>query len=268
MGKILLFVFLSISIFSSSQCNVSNTTFKPGEKLEFQVYFHWGLVWINAAEVFFTVKSDSTPSPKTYKLVSYGWSHKKYDWIFRVRDYYETTIRSSDLKPVFYKRKTSEGGFNTDNQYKFDYKQKKIYTQTENSDKPFSKDTFELKPCVFDVLSAVYYARNIDFSDKQIGDKIPITFIVDNNFYKAFVVYLGKETIKARNDKSYRCIKLSAIMPDGTIFTKGEGHYVWVTDDKNHIPILVEAKIFLGSIKAYFEKGTNIRHPEDALQTK
>lgn len=261
----LIFVVLGLSQ-SHSQCKVSNGSFNPGEKLAFQVYFHWGLVWINAGEVFFTVKTDSTPSPKTYKFASYGWSHKKYDWLFKVRDYYEVTVSSSNLKPIFFKRKTSEGGFNTNNQYKFDYKEKKVYTETQNSDKPFTKDTLELIPCLFDVLSAVYYARNIDFSDKKVGDKIPITFIVDNKIYEAFVRYLGKETIKSKNNKSYKCIKFSAHMPEGTIFNKGESHYVWVTDDKNRIPILVEANIFIGSIKAYFEKGSGLRHPEESLE--
>jgi len=36
----------------------------------------------------------------------------------------------------------------------------------------------------------------------------------------------------------------------GTIFKGGEDLVVWVTDDNYRIPVLVEAKILVGSVKA------------------
>ena len=36
----------------------------------------------------------------------------------------------------------------------------------------------------------------------------------------------------------------------GTIFKGGEDLLVWVTDDNKRVPVLVEAKILVGSVKA------------------
>jgi len=38
---------------------------------------------------------------------------------------------------------------------------------------------------------------------------------------------------------------------EGTIFRGGEDMLVWVSTDNRKIPIVVEAKILVGSVKAY-----------------
>jgi len=48
---------------------------------------------------------------------------------------------------------------------------------------------------------------------------------------------------------------------DGTIFKGGEGMTVWVTDDKNKIPVMVEAQILVGSVKAILTNATGLRYP-------
>jgi hypothetical protein len=53
-------------------------------------------------------------------------------------------------------------------------------------------------------------------------------------------------------------------MIEGTIFKSGEALYIWITDDKNHLPILVEAKILVGSVKALFKGAENLRNPFSA----
>lgn len=138
---------------------------------------------------------------------------------------------------------------------------KKVYSSTVNSNKPFKKDTVALPECGFDVLSFVYFARNIDFSSVKENETIPVTVIIDNEFYDLYVRYLGKETIKTKNDETFKCIKFSALLVEGTIFKGGEDFFVWVTDDKNRVPVLVQAKILVGSVKAYLTKTEGLKNP-------
>jgi hypothetical protein len=39
---------------------------------------------------------------------------------------------------------------------------------------------------------------------------------------------------------------------------------VWLTDDENKIPIYVEAKIILGSVKAYLKEAKGLLNPMSA----
>jgi hypothetical protein len=65
---------------------------------------------------------------------------------------------------------------------------------------------------------------------------------------------LGREVIKAKSGKKYDCFKCSTTVGEGTIFASGEPVYVWITADSRQIPVLVESKIRVGSIKVYLDE--------------
>ena len=85
--------------------------------------------------------------------------------------------------------------------------------------------------------------------------------VVDGEIHDIYIRYLGKETIKNRDGRTFKCLKFSPLLVEGTIFESGEDMTVWVTDDANRIPIIVEAKILIGSVKAVFVDAINTRHP-------
>ena len=73
---------------------------------------------------------------------------------------------------------------------------------------------------------------------------------IDNEVFNLYIRHLGRDTITLHGGKTYSTFKFSAMLVKGTIFKGGEDLFVWVTDDKFHIPVLVEAKILVGSVKA------------------
>jgi len=243
----------------NAQCFKQNTTFRVGEKVTYDVYYNWGFLWLSAGWVEFKVDNMKYKGRDTYFFDSYGQSHKGYDWFFKVRDSYETYMDKETLQPLWFERKTSEGGYNAHEVYLFEPSRKKVFSFTETSKQPFKRDTLVYVPCSFDVLSLIYYARNIDFSDMQVRDTIPVIVLIDNEYYNIYIRYLGKEAVETRNGEKYQCLKFSAFLVEGTIFKGGEDLYVWVTDDKNRVPILVEAKILVGSVKAYLAKAEGLR---------
>jgi hypothetical protein len=168
------------------------------------------------------------------------------------------------LLPLWFHRQNYEGGFEVNYKYFFDWSTKQAYTFTENSDRPFKQDTVAIRDCTYDVLSLIYFCRNLNFDGLSVNDTIPVVTFIDSEVYNLYIRYLGKEKIKDRNKQEYNCIKFSALLVEGTIFKGGEDLFVWVTDDDNRIPILVEAKILIGSAKAYFESAKGLRNPMKA----
>lgn len=260
--KIILFIILfgGLNNLSWSQCLNEQNAFQSGEKITYEIAYNWGLLWVDAGEVNFKADTKNFEGNQIYHFESVGKSYKFYDWMFKVRDTYKSKVESEMFHPVWFSRNTYEGGYVVNNSYDFDYINSRIIASLENSDQPKKTDTLELTPCTFDVLSAIYYARNIDFSNYSVGDKIPVKFIIDGEFFELYIRYLGKEIKENRSGKKYHCIKFSALLVEGTIFKDGEDLMVWVTDDNNKIPIMVEAKILIGSVKAYLIKAENLRH--------
>lgn len=258
MRKIFFFLFF-IPIISNSQCLTKNVAFKSGEKLNYQIYYNWGFIWMNAGEVYFNVDTTVYNSKKAFLFDSYGSTYPKYDFIFKVRDSYKSIVDRETLLPMKFTRNVSEGSEKIDVTNIFDYRKKTIYNFCKSNKKSMIIDTLKLTPCIFDVLSIIYYTRNIDFSKSKLNDKIPITIILDNEIHQLYIRYLGIETIKDKSQKSHECIKFKPLLVDGTIFKGGEDMTVWVSKDNNKIPILIEANILIGSIKVYLSETKGLR---------
>jgi hypothetical protein len=260
---VVLFFIFSGPIFS--QCTIKHHPFKAGEVINYQAYYNWGFIWIHAGDVQFKVADKFYKQQPVYQLEATGNSLKNYDWLYKVRDKFQAFVDKETLLPYYFERNTYEGGYKAYEQYFFNYQKKKIYGTIENNDVPFTRDTLNLSTCTFDVMSAIYFCRSMDFANLKINERIPVSSIIDNKVYNLYFRYLGKEIIQNKDKKKYRCFKFSALMVEGTIFKGGEDINVWVTDDDNRIPILVEAKILIGSVKAYFLNASGMKYPVTSL---
>lgn len=242
-------------------CEVKELNFKGGERVTYHAVYNWGFIWVNAGDVEFVVDDTTYMGKPALHLVSKGWTQKKYDWIFKVRDRFESIVHPKTLQPYWFERDTYEGGFETYNRYVFNREQNMLDIISFNSDRPYRQDKLPLQACTFDVVSAIYYCRTLDFDKYSPGDKIPIRMAIDNEVFDLFLRYKGKEELKMRDGTVFNTIRFSALLVEGTIFKGGEDLEVWVTDDQNRVPVLVEAKILVGSVKAVITGMEGLKYP-------
>ncbi len=236
-------------------CSAKNTAFQPGERLTFNVYYNMGFIWIYAGDCVFSVKSSDYFGTKAYYLSGDGRTAKSYEWFYKVRDLYESYVDSATMLPLRFIRNVSEGTL----KYKHDATFfRNINRVTDNG------KGYDMTPCTQDVLSAVYFARNIDYSKYKVGDKIPFDMFLDDKVYNLYIKYLGKEKVETKKG-TFNAIKIVPLLIDGTMFKGGEGMAVWVSDDKNHIPLRINSPIVIGSIKADLMDYSGLRNPFDAL---
>jgi len=261
---LLFFLFLFFVHLAYNQCLNNTNAFGYGEKVTLTAAYNWGILWVNAGEVWFSTDSIEQDGKTMLKLSSFGKSYNFYDLFFKVRDSIVAIVNPEPFLPQWFLRDTYEGGYKVDNEFIFDHSQKQIYSLTSSSEKPPERDTLNFPDCTFDVLSGVYYARNIDFSECRIQDTIPIRVVIDGDLFELYIRYLGKEIIKNRDGQKYKCVKFSVLLVEGTIFKGGEDLVVWVTDDRNKIPVMVEAKILIGSVKAYLSEFKGLKYEMDA----
>ncbi len=255
MRILLLFLMVLYAFACNAQCEVEKQAFKPGEKLTYKIYYNWGPVWVHAGLVDFSADTINHRGHRAYHFISTGKSKSSYDWFFKVRDVYESWADRKTLQPIEFYRNTSEGGYNVRNWYLFDQQNKILTLATSTSKRPYSIDSITLNPCLFDVLTASYYARCIPFENLKPGDKIPISTMLDDDAFNLYIRYISREKIHHRNGKDYQCLKFKAKVAGGSVFKGNEDITVWVTDDARHIPVKIEAKILVGSVMAYIDKG-------------
>ncbi len=261
-GKLILafFTIMSSVLVSHAQtttgfCGLRNTAFQAGEQITLKVFYSVAGAYIGAGEATFTTSLTNFQNTPVYHIVGEGKTYSFYDNFFKVRDRYESFVDTATLQPYRFIRNVNEGGYTKYENVTFS---KTANTAVTN------KGVYKVPTCVQDVLSAVFYARNIDFNQYKPGDQIRFSMFLDDEIYEMYIRYLGKEKIKTRYGK-FNAIKFKPLLIAGTIFEGGEKMTVWVSDDKNRIPIRVESPITVGSIKVDMISHRNLRYPLSSL---
>jgi hypothetical protein len=229
---------------------IQNNAFKVGEQLKYTV--HYG--WLDAGEAILTVEESKWKfgNRDAYHIVGTGQSLGSFDWFFKVRDRYESYIDKQGLYPYRFVRNCDEGGYKIFQDYKFQPEKRAMTTH--------EGDTLYTPAYLQDMISAYYYARTLNFDNAKKGDIFTITTFVDGEVFPLKIKYMGKETIKLRAGK-FRCMRFVPVVQEGRIFKDEEDLNVWITDDKNKIPILIKSKILVGSIKMEVTEWSGLANP-------
>jgi hypothetical protein len=236
-------------------CGLHNTAFQAGEAVYYTVYYSLAGIYVNAGNAVFTCALDKLNGTPVYHVVGDGKSNPGYDWIFKVRDKYESWFDTATLQPLKFTRNISEGSFKQTDNVSFNKQTSTAIT---------TAGVFKVPACIQDVLSTIYYARNINFGMYKPGDKIPFDMFLDNKVFNLYLRYLGKEVVKTKYGQ-FNAIKFKPLLVKGTIFKGGEQMVVWVTDDANHLPVRIESPILVGSIKVDLMLYNGLRYPLQAL---
>lgn len=240
-------------------CGLKNRVVKSGETVNFTVYYNLSAVWVAAAKASFNTKLETLDGRPVFHVTGLGNTIKSYDWIFSVKDKYETYIDTATMLPMKFVRDINEDGYKLYQYVRFNQAQKKAYT--------LNNKVFNVPACVQDVLSAVYYARNIDYSRYKPGDKIPFDMFLDDEVFHLYIRYMGKFKITTKYG-TFNTIKIKPLLVEGTLFKGGEKMEVYVSDDENHIPVRISSPILVGSIKVDMMSYSGLKYPLSSLVKK
>ncbi len=239
----------------SDFCGIRNTSFKAGEQVTMKVFYSALGAYIGAGEAVFTTTLERYVGKTVYHAVGEGKTYSVFDNFFKVRDRYESWIDTATLLPYKFLRNVDEGGHKIYNNVTFN--------QTANT-AVSTNGVFKITDCIQDVVSAVYYARNINWNKYKPGDKIPFDMFLDDEIYHLYIRYLGKEKVKTRYGK-FHAIKFKPLLIKGTIFEGGEKMNAWISDDPNHLLLRVESPISVGKIVVDMMGYKNLRYPLSSL---
>lgn len=226
-----------------------NKAFKAGEMLKFRV--HYG--FIDAGEVMMEIKNETKTfgSRNAFHIVGTGKSTGTVDWFFKIRDTYETYIDQESIAPLLFIRRVNEGGYKINENVVFNHYDNKATSE---------KGTFSVPEYVQDLLSSYYYSRCLNTTDLKSGDILPIQAFLDNEVVSFNLKFIGHEVLSTKVGK-VKCLVFRPQILKGRVFSDQEGMTVWISEDDNHIPIRVEAKLLVGSLKMDLMESANLANP-------
>ncbi len=212
--------------------SVDNVAFGVGERLEFDV----GYGFINAGtasmEVARLIEYQNRPA---YQIKTRAQSNSFFSTFYPVDDRVESIIDAIGLFSWHFEKKLREGSYRADRSYSFNQREHLVY---------YEGDTIEVPSYVHDPLSVMYFVRT---QDMTVGETIRIDNFTDGELYPLEVKILKKERISVKAG-TFDCVVVEPLLRGAGVF-KHEGKLkVWLTDDRVKMPVLMKAKVLVGSI--------------------
>ncbi len=237
-------------------CSVENEAFEDGEEIVYKLYYNWNFVWLSAGEVKFKVRDLG----ERYHIRATGRTYASYEWFYKVRDQYDVYVDKETLLPVHAIRDVHEGGYKLFDELKFNQNGYKVSSQRGKSRTDSRMRHYDVSGCMHDVLSAIYYVRNMDFQNMYSGERIPVKVFMDKQEWSLNVKYAGTETKKVKGLGTFDAIKLSPELITGEVFEEGAEMNVWASNDGNKIPLLIESPVSVGSVKAVLKSYSGLKY--------
>lgn len=250
-------------VMDNQACSVYNHTFTAGEELTYKIYYNLNFVWIPAGEVVFSVRDVGSQ----YHISAVGETYSSYEWFFKARDSYEVYIDKQSLLPSLSIRDIQEGKFTLYDKITYNQSENKTYSVRGSSKSEIKeRNEYEVGNCMHDILSIIYYARNVNYASLDVGEHFPIEIFMDKEVWPLKVSYGGKEAEKRiKGQGKFNTLLFSPETIPGQVFNEGTKINVWASDDANRLPLLIESPVSVGSIKAVLKDYKGLRHDLTAV---
>jgi hypothetical protein len=247
------FTIFYILLFLLPLASFSQKAFQDGEWFKFRI--HYGP--FNASYATIDVKEVNLNNKKVYHIVGKGKSTGLLHLFFKVDDNYETYVDKGTGLPYRFIRKIDEGGHTKDLQIEFDQEKNKALV----IDKKHNENTtYTTEENVHDLLSAFYHVRNeINPQNLNSGDEIHLNMFFDKENHDFKLKYLGKEVLITKFGK-IATLKFRPYVMAGRVFKEKESLTFWISDDKNKIPVKIQADLAVGSLAADLEEFKGLKH--------
>ncbi|MGA9269334.1 MAG: DUF3108 domain-containing protein [Lutimonas sp.] len=228
-----------------------SSSYEGGEYLKYKI--HYGL--INAG--FTSLEVRQTGDENVLHAIGKGWTTGMVGMVFSVDDNYETFFDKNTHRPRHFIRKVNEGGYTKDKEVFFDFEKHRARVVNHKKE---TDSTYFIQNDVKDLLQSFYYLRSLDFEGYKENDAVEVRTFFDEQMYTIKVLVLGRERLKTKFGE-IDCIIIRPLVMEGRVFKDEENVTLWVSDDKNKIPIKIKASILVGSVKADLIEATGLAHP-------
>jgi len=246
-----------VNVMDEDICSLTNESFIEGEKITYKIYYNWSFIWVPAGEVTFQMFETDTEYIAKVKGVSYP----SYDNMFKVNDRYRSHIDKETLLPKLFVRDISQGGYERYDSMTFDQKNLKVSEYYGKSEETAKWRDYDLNNCSQDLVSVLYHLRNRDITNIKKGSKIPVSFFFSKRLYELDVDIIELKNKKIKELGKYDVIRARPELVTGSVFDEDSYMDVWVSNDLNKLPLLIESPVRVGTVKAVLKAHENLKYP-------
>jgi hypothetical protein len=223
--------------------------FKPGEKLSYIVKF--GPIIGGTASL--TLRQTLYKDKLVYHSRAEGKTVGVAEKLYSVKDVFESYFDMKTGLPHKLIRDVKEGTYKKHEEAIFDHSKGTAYSLRMDT-------TIQVPPDILDMVSLLYYIRTLEINALKSGDVIKTVTYFDDELFPFEIRYKGKEEIKTKFGKIL-CYRFDPVVEPGRMFDSEDDMTIWLSADKNIIPIKVRFDLLVGSLRMELEEFANLKYP-------
>ncbi len=236
---------------------VPNESFSKGELLKYKV--HYGPITAAEAVIDVAPNLHRVNDRPTYKATVYGKTTSSFDLFIKIRDTWQSYIDTAAILPHRSFRNIEEGSYRKRETVDFNHFTNTAQVEMKKKNRDKKQSTHKIPHGAQDIVSGFYYLRTLDYDRFKPGDKFTIKGFFDEEVFDMVVTFKGRETVETKSG-TYRALKLVPKMPKNKLFKGEDAITVYLSDDKNKVPVLISADMFVGAVKVDLYEHKNLKH--------
>jgi len=246
--------------------------FQNGERLTYNLGWALrGVMTANAGEVVFTTSLTNISGQQTYKVSANGRTLPAVRLLFDMNDTYETWLDMETLRPLRFRNELKENKYRFRSEFAYDWGAMKVHTTYQNLRRHPEPQTMtmDLTPQSADAVAFFFSLRSQDLDSFTVGEMHYFDLVLYNKITRLGFKVLGRETRRIGRLGTFNTIKLSCQLTstddeEGQTFEDGTEFFMWLSDDRNRIPLLLESPTKIGSIVATISRFEGLKYPLDS----
>lgn len=243
--------------------NITNNSFIPGEVLEYEI--NYGFVTAGYASVSVNPQFTEINGRKCYLVEVTAKSAPGFEFIYKFRQTYKCYLDADGIFTWLVEQDKLEG--NRAEKIKMEFQhlpENSKVTRTEDRDGNIKTKDIPIDMYSLDDIGTYFYARTLDFANKQVGETSIFPYVTKDEKRDLGIKFLGKENSDVPAGE-FKCIVVQPMLREAALASKVDDIFVWLTDDEYKMPVMIQMKIIIGSIKVELKSYSGLAGP---LKTK
>ena len=243
----------------------------PGETLNYRMSYKAKLFPnTEVAKVMIQTTEAELDGKSAYKVYGIGQTAKAFNWIFPVKDAYTIWIDPASMRTMRFEADLKEGDYTRRSTFIFDQPNGKVYTQWQTKQRPVERRTLEITENGMDAVSLYFNMRSVADDEIKEGFARDLEMVLEDTVRYLSFRYEGREVKRIKNLGRFNTLKFRCKIAtsDGYAFTDGTEFEIWISDDRNKIPLYIQSPIKVGSVQAYLSSYEGLRYPLDSFIKK
>jgi hypothetical protein len=113
----------------------------------------------------------------------------------------------------------------------------------------------------YDFLNVFLFVRNLDYTKMSPGDTHHIVTFLGERKTNIMIRYLGQNILEKSETLKYKTFRLTVDITADAFVESKNAMEVWISDDANHVPLKLKAKLKIGAAEAELSSWKNLKYP-------